>query len=141
MNDPSKYTSNRVFDGTRPVPAGIVDRLRRRILAERFIEHRIKRRTYKDVARAEVMQREMDRLRNAPVALAHLDTADRDESATMLLLQGLQQHYRECLMAGRLDVWATAAHNIVDLLSDPLTKVHKRAALMNADGQTAQVRE
>ncbi|MDB5607763.1 MAG: hypothetical protein JWP25_4663 [Bradyrhizobium sp.] len=75
------------------------------------------------------MQREMDRLRTAPIALAHLDTADRDESATRLLFQGLQQHYRECLMAGRLDVWATAAHNIVGLLSDPLTKVHKRATL------------
>lgn len=125
----TNYTSDRVFDGKRPVPAGVVDRVRRRILAERFIEHRIQRRAYKDVARAEIMQREMDRLRNAPVALAQLDTADRDESSTILLLQGLQQRYRECLMAGRLDIWAQAAHSIIDLVSTPQTKVYKRASL------------
>jgi hypothetical protein len=101
----------------------------RRLIAEHFIEHRRQRLSDKDMARGEIMQREMDRLRNMPVALANLETADRDESAAMLLFQGLQQHYRECLMAGRLDIWATVAHNIVDLLSDPLTKVHKRRDL------------
>jgi hypothetical protein len=55
-----------------------------------------------------------------------LETADRDESAAGLLFQGLHLHYRECLMAGRLDVWANAAHQIIDLLSSPLTEVHKR---------------
>lgn len=98
----------------------------RRRLAELF-EHRRQRQTYKDMSRGEVMQREMDRLRNTPVALANLETADRDESAAGLLFQGLQLHYRECLMSGRLDVWASAAHKIVDLLSDPHTQVHKRS--------------
>jgi ribosomal protein L2 len=122
---------NGQFEPYRPRSNGSVtaQAAERRRIAERFIEHRKQLWTYKDMARGEVMQREMDRLRNAPIALAHLDTADRDESATRLLFQGLQQHYRECLMAGRLEVWATAAHNIVDLLSDPLTKVHKRATL------------
>lgn len=122
---------NGVFEPYRPrsSESTTAQAAERRRIAERFIEHRAQRRTYKDMARGEIMQREMDRLRTAPIALTRLETADRDESAARLLFQGLQQHYRECLMAGRLDVWATAAHKIVDLLSDPMTKVYKRTAV------------
>jgi hypothetical protein len=115
---------NGAFEPYRPKSAA-----ERRRVAERFIEHRAQRRTYQRMSRAEIAQREMDRLRNAPFALAHLETVDRDESAMLHLLQGLRQRYRESLMAGRLDVWAAAAHKIIDLLSDPLTEVHKRRDL------------
>ena len=102
-------------------------------LAERFSEHRLRLQSARRMAQAENKQRALDRDRNKPVALAHLDTLDRDESAARLLFQGLNQHYRECLMAGRLDIWADAAHKIVDLLSSPLTQVHKRSAVSNGE--------
>lgn len=75
---------------------------------------------------AEKMQRERDRKRNTPVALASLA---REEQSMDLILEGLRQHYIECLLAGRLDVWARAAHAAVDLLSTPAAVTfYKRAA-------------
>lgn len=75
---------------------------------------------------AEAMQREADRKRNEPVAFKAL--ADYPERGARLLFESLQQEYIECLLTGRLDLWATTAHSIVDLLASPQVKIEKRAA-------------
>lgn len=77
-------------------------------------------------AEAETMQRKEDRARNQPVALAELS---RDDGAASKLFDGLYLHYVECLMSGRLDVWARAAHGCIDLLASPSMQVHERKAL------------
>lgn len=75
---------------------------------------------------AERMQREQDRKRNTPVAFNLLA---QEEGSLDLIFEGLRQHYIECLLAGRLDVWARAAHASVELLADPAkVQVCKRAA-------------
>lgn len=51
----------------------------------------------------------------------------RHDDASRLILQGLQDHYFQCLASGRLDVWAKAAHAAIDLLATPDDVViHKR---------------
>jgi len=106
----------------------VSDPIERRLIAERFVEHRRLRRSYVEMSRGEIMQREMDRLRNTPVVLTNMSSIDKEESAALLLLKGLEQRYFECLMADRLDIWARAAHSIVDFVSPSRTKVHKRRA-------------
>jgi len=104
------------------------DEVERRRLAEKLSAHRLQMAASKRIAEAENLQRRRDERRHEPVALARLpETAERDESAVRLLFQGLTQHYMECLMAGRIDIWANAARQIVELLSSPMTKVHKRS--------------
>lgn len=78
----------------------------------------------------EMMQRNSDRQRMAPVALVALS---KDEHVADLFFQGLRQHYIECLLAGRLDLWANAAHSAIDLMASPTTPVEKRNPITKTD--------
>lgn len=82
--------------------------------------------TYRQQFRYDAQRRALASRLNGDEPFAQLE---RDESAAQLLLRGLQEHYIECLLSGRLDIWADAAHKIVDLLSSPNAKVHKRSEL------------
>lgn len=42
----------------------------------------------------------------------------KQEEALALMFKGLQQHYIECLVGGRIDVWAKAAHSMIDFMAD-----------------------
>ena len=72
---------------------------------------------------AEEMQRRQDRARAEPVALANIGSHERSFD---LFAAGLRETYTECLLAGKLYVWAETARAIIDLLSSPYTKVHRR---------------
>jgi hypothetical protein len=72
---------------------------------------------------AERMQREQDHERNAPVALFEML---REEDGARELFDGLMLHYLKSFGRDRLDVWAKAAHAIVDLLAHPGLEINKR---------------
>lgn len=65
---------------------------------------------------AEKIQRENDRERNRPHVLLS-DRLCRHESARRLIFLGLERHYIECVLSGRLEAWKQAAHAAADLLS------------------------
>ena len=65
---------------------------------------------------AEQIQRTCDRQRNRPHILLS-DNVYRHEDARRLIFLGLEQHYIECVLSGRMDDWARAARAAVDLLS------------------------
>lgn len=75
--------------------------------------------------KADAIQRQSDHRRSEPVALFALS---RGEGAAEKIFEGLHLHYIECLLSGRLDIWAKAAHAAVDLLASPTTKIHKRVS-------------
>ena len=64
-----------------------------------------------------------DHQRLQPVAIFDLL---REEEAAALMFEGLKLHYLECFGTGRLDIWANAAHAVVDLLASPNSEIHKR---------------
>lgn len=72
---------------------------------------------------AERWQRERDRERNAPVALLEML---REEDGARELFDGLMLHYLKSLGRDRLEIWAKAAHAVIDLLAHPSLEVHKR---------------
>jgi hypothetical protein len=51
------------------------------------------------------------------------------EEAAVLMFRGLMLHYAECIMSGRLEVWAKAAHLIIDLCAE----LHKPDFVRRAD--------
>lgn len=57
-------------------------------------------------------QERQDRTR--PILLLS-DRLETYQSAQRLMFEGLTIHYMECLLSGRLDVWATAAKAAIDL--------------------------
>lgn len=61
-----------------------------------------------------------------PKALANLE---RFDGSARLLFSGLEQHYMECVMSGRLDVWGATAHAIVELLVSDQIPFARRAEL------------
>lgn len=75
---------------------------------------------------AEFLQIKEQRGRSRPVALIDLL---RNEEAARMFFDGLALHYIESIGQGRTDVWAETAHSIINLLSSPMTKVHKRIDL------------
>ena len=72
---------------------------------------------------AEFKQRKEDHERNRPIALFEML---KEEEAARLLFDGLMLHYLDSFGRRRLDVWAKAAHAIVDLMAHPNTEIHKR---------------
>lgn len=83
--------------------------------------------------RKEIARRFGDRIvdlgrreRMRPVAL---DRLGRHEEANRLLFDGLMHHYAECVLSGRLDVWAKAAHAAVDLIACDRVQFAKRCEI------------
>lgn len=100
----SDHVSNRVFDGVR----GITNQRRERLQAA------------------------YDRQRSRPTILLS-DTLERQRNAIALIFEGLVQHYIDCLTAGRLDQWKSAAHASIELFgSIPGVKFVRRSELIES---------
>lgn len=124
------FLGNGQVEQYRPwTPARRSDEIeRRRETVHRFLEYRATRRSDTRRREGERLQREQDRQRNAP-SFAEFTTLDREVAAGAKLLEGLLHHYRLAILNGRLDVWESAAHACINLMSSPMTAVHKRKDL------------
>lgn len=71
-----------------------------------------------DAWEAEQIETMHRKLRTRPHVLLG-DRLDTLEASNALMFTGLNLHYLEHLMAGRLDVWAAAAHAAIDLMASP----------------------
>jgi len=63
-------------------------------------------------------RRSSDGPSNAPRVPATLLSLERPTGAADLMLEGLRNHYLECLTMGKIEAWRKAAHAMIDLMAD-----------------------